>query len=199
MSEGHLGGYIRSSDQPAPSGLDVTHGDPETWTPRLWDWAVEKLRVRSVLDVGCSEGHAAAYFRQKGCEVLGVDGSPQAQADSRIPDAHVLHDYAVSEYRPEREFDLVWSCEFVEHVEERFLPHFLPTFEAGRWVMMTFAGPGQLGWHHVNCQPESYWIAKLEERGFRFHEAWTAASREVAEGMHYRRRGLVFGRAGDDA
>ena len=28
VDEGHLGGYIRASSEPAPSGLRVEHGDP---------------------------------------------------------------------------------------------------------------------------------------------------------------------------
>jgi hypothetical protein len=57
---------------------------------------------------------------------------------------------------------------------------------------MTYAYPGQQGWHHVNCQPAAFWAAKLYERGFVFDEALTEESRRVCEAGHYRTRGLVF-------
>lgn len=192
--EDHLGGYIRSSPRPAPSGLAVEHGDPETWNPRLWRWAVDRFGVQSALDVGCGEGHAARYLRELGVEVLGVDGSKLARRDSRIPDAHVLHDFTTGPYVPNRPFDLAWSCEFVEHVEDRYADNFLTCFEAAEIVMMTYAAPGQPGWHHVNCRPASYWAWRLLERGFAFDDALTAESRELAEGRHYRERGLLFRR-----
>lgn len=194
--EGHLGGYVQSSPAPARSGLPIEHGDPQTWTPRLWRWAVERLGVRSVLDVGCGEGHSALYFRELGCEVCGVDGSLLAKRASRIPDAHVVHDFTRGPYVPDRKFDLVWSSEFVEHVEARYERNFLASFKAGDCVMMTYASPGQPGWHHVNCQTAAYWAYRMHQHGFEFDDALTEESRAFAEGRHYRDRGLVFRRNG---
>jgi lipopolysaccharide biosynthesis glycosyltransferase len=194
--ESHLGGYIRSSPHPAPSGLCIVHGDPETYTPGLWRWVHAKLKVGSVLDLGCGEGHCARFFKDLGCRVLGVDGSILAKRDSVIPECHAVHDFVTGPFLMEDTFDLVWSCEFVEHVEERFIENILDAFRASRrYVMLTYAEPGQKGWHHVNCQPESYWIAKLARIGFTLDPVLTAESREVAEPGHYRRKGLLFVRA----
>jgi hypothetical protein len=35
IREGHLGGYIKSSEQFAPSGLDISNGYTATWSPSL--------------------------------------------------------------------------------------------------------------------------------------------------------------------
>ncbi len=196
IEEGHLGGYIGSNPHPPASGLDIRHGDPTTYSPGLWRWAQRELGVRSVLDVGCGEGHAAAYFRSMGCRVLGVDGSKQAKRDSQIPDFHVLHDYTVRPYTPSATFDLVWSCEFVEHVEERYLSNFLETFRASRrYLMMTYARPGQPGWHHVNCRTPQYWVGQLHRIGFQFDRDLTRASICATGPGHYRDNGLFFVRA----
>lgn len=195
VEEGHLGGYIRGNQSKVPTVFDNEHGDPMTWTPDLWSWASEVLGVRSVLDVGCGEGHAAGFFRSLGCRVIGVDGSLQAMRDSVIPDFHVVHDFVQGSYFPADDFDLVWSCEFVEHVEERYVDHFLATFESSRaYLMMTFAGPGQSGHHHVNCQNAGYWIERISSRGFVFEEDLTATSRSLASQSHYRDAGLLFAR-----
>jgi len=191
--EGHLGGYLRSRKGQNSSVPSREHGDPATWTPKLWDWAYEKLGVRSVLDLGCGEGHSTKFFKDLGCAVLGIDGSLQAKRDSLIPDFHVNHDFVNGPFLLEKQFDLVWCCEFVEHVEERFSENFLKTFLAGgKFLMLTFASPGQPGWHHVNCRPGSYWIKKLEAIGFALDPFLTHESRNVAEPGHYQRKGLLF-------
>ena len=165
-------------------------------TPDLWSWAYQALGVRSVIDVGCGEGHAARYFRDLGCVVLGIDGSQQAKRDSIIADHHVIHDYTQGPYYPPTGFDLAWSCEFVEHVQERYMGNFLETFACSRrYLMMTFAAPGQPGYHHVNCQPMDYWINKVESAGFHFDSTLTDTSRAISSEGHYKRRGLIFTRS----
>lgn len=189
VDEGHLGGYLRAST----SMPGFRHGDPQTWEPKVWKWAVDTFAADSVLDVGCGEAHSTKFFRDLGCRVLGVDGSLQAKESSLVPDRHVRHDFVDGPFIPEQGYDLVWSCEFVEHVEERFLGHFLATFAAARKaVLMTFASTGQPGWHHVNCQGVGYWIERIQRLGFRFDRGLTDQGRTIARGIHFGNRGLVF-------
>jgi len=195
--ESHLGGYIMSSREPAPSGLNIENGDPATWTPELWLWIHQKFEVRSMVDVGCGEGHCAGFFAKHGCEVVGIDGSRRAAHDSVIPDAHVIHDFVTAPYVPIKSYDLVWSCEFVEHVEAQYADNFLAVFsKAAKCVAITYASPGQPGWHHVNCQPEEYWIEKLSKIGFVLDEALTQEARGFARG-HFKHKGLLFRPAKD--
>lgn len=196
IDEGHLGGYIRGRQSATPTVEKLKHGDPATWTPELWLWAYQTLGIRSVIDIGCGEGHAARYFRDLGCDVLGIDGSKQAKRDSVIPGQHVTHDFTVGPFHPATTFDLAWSCEFVEHVEERYLDNFLETFTFSRhYLMMTYAGPGQPGHHHVNCQHMDYWIDKVESAGFQFDQALTETSRAISSEGHYKHHGLLFTRS----
>jgi len=69
----------------------------------------------------------------------------------------------------------------------------LKTFAiADRYVMMSFAEPGQTGWHHVNCQPAEYWIEKVSALGFRCDAELTKSARKAAASGHFFARGLVF-------
>lgn len=179
----HLGGYIRG-------------GDPATYFPALWDWLVLARGVQSVVDVGCGEGCALDHFRGLGCRVFGVDGIYQDDGDIE------QHDYTTGPLPriPGGFFDLAWSCEFVEHVEERFVPNFLDTFKAARMVLMTHAEPGQPGHHHVNCQPADYWIGAMAAVGLAFDAVLTHQARERAALNpnpinHFARSGLAFVRA----
>jgi SAM-dependent methyltransferase len=185
----HLGGYIAG-------------GDPATYFPDLWDWLVFARGVKSVIDVGCGEGRAARYFADAGCDVIGIDGVWQLSENWRF----YMHDYTKGPWptevrgnRMEGATDLVWSCEFVEHVEERYVPNFLTTFQMASTVLMTHAGPGQPGHHHVNCQPAAYWIGALAAAGFLYDDELTSEARARAAlnrhpSNHFTRSGLVFRR-----
>lgn len=147
--------------------------DPAGWYPELWAWLVTTVGVRSVIDVGCGEARALREFGRLGCLVRGVDGI----AGREFVDEH---DYTTGPWVPDRRYDLAWSCEFVEHVEPSYIGNFFATFEAAELLLMTHATPGQGGHHHVNCQPSSYWIERLEARGFEYDPWLTIACRELA-------------------
>lgn len=187
VSEGHLGGYIL--DQAAIG----------TWCPEIWDWAVQDLGVSSMLDVGCGLGYAMEYFSQKGIDTFGVDGSPSAIANSVMPaDQLHKHDFTHGPWKPARNFDLVWSSEFLEHVEQQYEPNFFATFSAAsKYLMVTFAVPGQGGHHHVNEQPLEYWLERFADQGFTYEKELTKHARGLLpqqgmQGMQFRGKGLVF-------
>ena len=175
----HLGGYIKG-------------GDPWTWCPDLWAWFVDTHGVRSVIDIGCGEGHALRWFHEAQCLGIGIDGIPQKS------ECIVEWDYSKGPYEPtvdlweKGSYDLCWSCEFVEHVEEQHVPNFLATFKCASMVAMTHAEPGQPGWHHVNCQPATYWKGVLAAIGYRYAYEETMEARALARGTHFERSGMIF-------
>jgi SAM-dependent methyltransferase len=112
----HLGGYVAAdSDHP--------HGDAWTWTPALWDFLWRELRPKTLLDVGCGEGHATAWFLERDVDAVGVDGSAEAAQNTLLPRSRfIIHDFTKGPAGLRQNYDLVWCCEFVEHVEEIYLP-----------------------------------------------------------------------------
>lgn len=177
ITAGHLGGYVQG-------------GDPATWYPDLWRWLVTEKHVDSVLDVGCGEGLAVEFFHEQGCRAFGIDGMPQGKP-------YVLeHDFTRGPVLADS-YDLVWSCEFVEHVEEQFIPNFIGAMCAAPLVLMTHAQPGQPGYHHVNCQPSSYWQGLMAGHGYRLdmdltRETQVHAAKNPSPWNHYLRSGLAF-------
>lgn len=153
----HLGGYVQG-------------GDPNTYAPEVWEYFMTLCNVKSVLDIGAGEGHAANWFHKKGCKVMAIEGDPNGYrvcCENLGKESAILHDYTEGFVRLPQlsRYDLVWCCEFVEHVEERFSRNFLHTFQYGDLIAMTHAVPGQPGWHHVNCQPQEYWVNRVESLG----------------------------------
>ena len=177
--ESHLGGYVPG-------------GDKWTWFPNLWTWFVHSFEIKSVLDIGCGEGHSTKFFHDLGCDVLGIEGSSQAIKDSVIPEMIKKYDFCDGPYIPDKTYDLIWCCEFVEHVEEKYLSNFLKTFESGKYLLLTHATPGQGGYHHVNEQSFVYWLQYLQNIGFKLLPEVTLLAREKSIDYFFLRSGLVL-------
>lgn len=169
-------------------------GDPDTYYPNLWEWLIEALAIETVLDVGCGDGATVDWFTKRlgPWSVSGIDGYPSLHPQIKQCDFRVQ---TVGGYK----VDLVWSCEFVEHVEEEFAHNYLAAFCQGRYLVMTHALPGQPGHHHVNCQNQDYWVNTLRLVGFELDGHLTAQARAVAstdqaETNYFAKTGLVFER-----
>jgi hypothetical protein len=158
---------------------------------------VDTLNVKSVLDVGCGMGYQMQEFMKYCDEVVGVDGSAYATQNSPVKENIFQHDYTIGELETEDRYDLCWCCEFVEHVEGKYVDNFLSTFAFAKYVAMTHAVPGQGGHHHVNCQPEEYWIDHMVRYGFEYDEEFTNELKEIAKtegnySPHFVVTGLFF-------
>jgi hypothetical protein len=189
VNDGHLGGYVAADAQ-------YPNGDPMTYTPRVWAYLLTRFDVEHVVDVGCGEGHAVRWFlsRPRQLGVTGIEGCREAFDAPGAPTEHMLlADFVEGPAEVTiGAKTMVWSCEFVEHVEEEFSDNFLSLFAQADVVAMTHASPGQPGHHHVNCQPRRYWVDKLAALGFRLDQPATDGSRAIAPESHWRRSGLVF-------
>jgi len=171
--EKHLGGYLN---------VDTLWGDPGTWSPEIWNKIIKDYHIESVCDVGCGKGYSTRYFSQKGLYVVGTEGGSNAINNSVFEGILIKNDYTItSAIKDDSKFDLIWCCEFVEHVREQYIHNFLNDFKKGKYIAMTYAEPGQEGFHHVNCQPKEYWINKLENIGFKYNEIYSNQLIEMAK------------------
>lgn len=149
-------------------------GDVHTYWPDIWGWILVEMDVRSVLDIGCGYGHNLKWFKDQGCDVLGVEGDPEAVEQHVLPLEVILHDYTTGPYIPDRVFDLCICTEFVEHVDAQYEDNWFATMSVCKYVLMCHAVPGQGGYHHVNEQTEEYWIDKFRNHWFseRFRDTY---------------------------
>lgn len=161
--------------------------------PVTLGYLVYRYDIRSMLDVGCGPGGMLDEAVALGILAAGVDGDPYVcEQDRRI----ACHDYTTGPYLVMPEIDLIWCTEFVEHVEAQYLGNVLTTLDAGRILYLTAAPPGFPGHHHVNCQPESYWIDLLARHGWALDKESTQWVRDNGDHVFSRRQGLVFVRDG---
>lgn len=173
------------AERQLPPHLGGHFGNSNVDTATL-DYLISRFAITTMLDVGCGPGGQIEAALARGVAAFGIDGDPHMRT-ARI----WTHDYTSGPW-PTAGWDLIWSVEFVEHVEAKYQENYLVTFDGGKVLFLTAAPPGFPGWHHVNCQPQSYWLKVLTKRGWtRDHEAteWVRA-----HGGHpfSTRQGLVF-------
>lgn len=150
------------------------------------------LSCRSMIDIGCGPMGQVRLARELKIDAIGIDGDKNCKPD-------VLHDFTKGVCTDDvifRHFDFVWTVEFLEHVEARFLPNVicLLTVVTPQYLVISAAPPGKRGHHHVNCQSSSYWISLLDDFGFEFDQALTMRLRGAStmQREFIRARGLVF-------
>src|SRR4051794_13387470 len=85
--------YVIDSDAPHLGG-NLRHGDLGSFTPKTWAWVARRFAINSMLDIGCGEGHAVAYFHSIGVFSHGIDGLHANIKRSVTPIA--LHDLCYS-------------------------------------------------------------------------------------------------------
>lgn len=150
------------------------------------------LNYKSFLDIGCGPGGMLDSALEIGYTVQGIDGD--FIVDRKNPKSVLIHDYTTGPLILEKKYDLVWSCEFVEHVDEKYLDNYMKTMQAGKTICMTYAPPKKKGHHHVNLKPENYWIDTFNKYGFKFNKKLTSELKSISsmEREFFRENGLVF-------
>lgn len=138
------------------------------------DFLISEHKITSMLDIGCATGGMVELAKSKGLRAHGIEGDHTL----RYPDPSLItvHDFTQGPAPLKEQFDLVWCCAFVEHVEEKFVDNFMQAFALGKIAVMTYYElPGH---HHVNLQPAEYWINVMTKYGFRYDDALTQKVRE---------------------
>nr|WRJ69883.1 methyltransferase [Oceanusvirus sp.] len=188
MTEHHLGGH---------SGVcNLDEG--------LLRWCLAK-GGRSFLDVGCGTGEMVAAAEKEGFErVAGIEGDTEvAKCHGAISAADFSVDAELpADIRFPDGWDVVYSCEFLEHITEPdFLERASAAFRlANKMIVITAAPPGWGGHHHVNENTHEYWVRMFNKIGYEHDPELTREARAAstmnshrhARKRFFRHRGLVF-------
>lgn len=181
MLEEHLGGHNNKTH--------LDHG--------ALFWLKEKFNANSYLDIGCGPGGMVELANNMGLEGYGIDGDyTLIRYDST---KFVIHDFTTGPAPITNTYDIGWSCEFVEHVYEEYIPNYIQAFQKCKVLAMTYAPPGWPGHHHVNLQEEQYWINKLTKYNLIYDKELTQELRKHSTMNQHKKkkafvknRGLIF-------
>jgi len=150
-----------------------------------------RFGVKTMMDLGCGLGHMQIVAKVAGITWMGVEADPEV-----VQPWMVKHDFTKGALATENPVDLGWAVEFLEHVDEKYLPNIMRTFQNCRVVCVTHALPNALGVHHVNCREPDYWIKQFEKYGFEYHKDATDGVRTASTMLRefMRNTGMVFTR-----
>jgi glycosyltransferase involved in cell wall biosynthesis len=128
---------------------------------RLAAWIADKLQPQTALDIGCGPGIYVDALRNHGIGATGID------PDARVDGKPHLHQRSMFDLKDRAE--LVLCLEVAEHIPEEQADAVAAAVSdavapAGT-LIWSAAHPGQGGTGHINCQPKSYWLERLEQRG----------------------------------
>ena len=138
-------------------------------------WMLNEFGVKSMVDIGGAYCSQVKLARDNGIDAIGVDG------DWSMPyyEFRKWNDYTYSScHGLEDSYDLGWSVEFVEHIEEKYRANYMTDFKKCKYVILTTSEVD--GEHHVNVNPVSYWIDLFESYGFKYDQENTKKLKEVS-------------------
>lgn len=146
---------------------------------------VGMFKVESCVDFGCGPGEIIRAMACRGVSVFGIDGSDDADAAGVMLTGRVVGMVKADLRQPltwnNYRRDLVLCLETAEHIEAEYADQLVEnvTQAVGRWLVWSAATPGQGGTGHVNEQPTEYWRAKIEAKGLRYAEGFSAVLRSL--------------------
>lgn len=180
------------TDTPAHLG---GHGNMTHIDEGALEYLCGEFEPVAFLDVGCGPGGMVDLAKARDLEALGIDGDPNVARAEVVEYDFVVGRHLGLEAWAATQFPLlVWTVEFLEHLYEEHLNHAMCLIRTGAVALVTAAPPERGGHHHVNCQPEAYWLRVFGEWGMGFSALHTAAVREASTMARdfVREGGLVF-------
>jgi hypothetical protein len=130
--------------------------------------------IEKLLDVGCGFAEYSRYYKSKNnnidCDAY--DGNPNTEllteGFAKTLDFSKVVDLG-------KIYDCVLSLEVGEHIPKEYEQVFIDNIckHSKKIVILSWAVPGQPGWGHVNCQPNSYIIEEMQKRGFEYDKDYS--------------------------
>jgi|TARA_B110000977_G_scaffold196328_2_gene276467 hypothetical protein len=139
------------------------------------EYMIKEYNINSMLDIGCGPGGMVQLAREMNLNAFGIDGDFTID---RKGNYFYIHDYSVNRSNVNQTVDFAWSCEFLEHVDEEYIPNYMPDFQKAKYVVMTFSE--KPGHHHVNLKPAEYWINVFDSYGFTHDKEVTSKIRNAS-------------------
>lgn len=157
----------------------------------LFEFVTKKYNLKSVIDIGCGPAGLKSVADHYGVNWFGIDGDATVINNT---DNTICHDFTTGILDLDKNFDLAWSVEFLEHVEEQYIENFMPLFQKARFALVTAAAPGTPGHHHVNCQPTKYWVDIFSQYGLQYVESETDYLKSIStmRKNFFKKSGMFF-------
>jgi SAM-dependent methyltransferase len=129
---------------------------------------LERVDIKSVIDVGCGIGAWLSVFREYGIsDILGVDGNWVDKTLLVIPSSCFLEYNLKEPFKINRKFDLALSLEVAEHLPKENAESFVESLiELAPVVLFSASIPFQGGIDHINEQWPDFWAAMFLKKRY---------------------------------
>lgn len=133
---------------------------------------------KPVYDFGAGLGYYVNELNKAGFNAWAFDGN---DSENKLTDKFIVHDLT-GEMNCVHKGSVI-CLEVLEHVPQQYEQQLLDNIVDGcdTHLILSWALTGQAGIGHVNCVEQSYAIAEIERRGFRFCKGVTANVRHNIE------------------
>ena len=154
--------------------IALNRSSAKTIVPIILDFYDKWLKSKqangkvSVIDFGCGTAQWLSVYKEQGCIVKGLDGDGVSVDQLLIDESEFeVHDLK-KKYIVEAKYSIAQCVEVAEHIEEEYADTLINSLtDASDFIVFSGAIPYQRGVHHVNCQWQTYWIKKFNERGYK--------------------------------
>jgi hypothetical protein len=140
----------------------------------------------SVVDIGAGTGRLVKHLRERGFNIVGLDGTPgiETVSEGMVMECDLTGD--CSKFKSYADWGLFF--EVGEHVpveyEQKLIDNVSSIPREG--LIFSWAIPGKKGFGHCNCRPVEYVVSEFAKRGWKIDESATrlvGASRNRARSM----------------
>lgn len=128
------------------------------------NYILKNFKIKNLIDIGCGPGDMKSVIDKFNIEYTGIEGDKTCIENKPYIINHDFRNY----YESEKIYDLGYSVEFLEHVEEEYCNNYMALFKNCKYILITAAPPKWPGHHHVNCKNHEYWIRLFNKYGFVF-------------------------------
>lgn len=139
--------------------------------PKIIDRIIKEFNPESVLDIGSGTGVYVEEFLKRNVKAIGIEGNLAVKPILVTGVNNIVFKDLRSPLNLEERYDLVWSIEVVEHIDEKYIDVLIYnlTKYCDKWLVMT-SGLNSYGRNpeHLNEQDGNYWIKLIEKEGFTY-------------------------------
>lgn len=87
----------------------------------IYNVFLKYVSTGKLLDVGFGSGRDMFYFKNKGFDVYGIDTSKKLCEEAKLKGLKKVYNVSVKNMNFENEFDCVWACSSLLHIESKNL------------------------------------------------------------------------------
>lgn len=151
----------------------------------------EDLDIKSIVDLGCGPGFYVSRFKDSGYICDGYDGNPYTEELSGgIANVADLS----KQFLLAREYDCVLSLEVGEHIPKDYEQIFIDNVcrPGSKYIILSWAVPGQKGSGHVNCQSNEYITSEFSRREYERCTQIETTLRQASSASWFKHTIMVF-------